>query len=117
MTAAVPERRKIKFDCRNCGSASDAFLGTSRDTARLCRACFGKGEDRRPHELNDLTGKEWAQASRSVQAYPDVRSEKQRRHGAAFPMSLARQQISVYTRPATQFLIRLLEPAPQPWPR
>jgi DNA modification methylase len=77
---------------------ADAFPGTERLARKLCRACFGKGVDRRPRELNDLTGKEWALASRSVEEYPDTRSEKQREHGACFPASLARQQIEIYTR-------------------
>jgi DNA modification methylase len=98
MKTAPPERRRERFDCERCGNPSDAFPGTNRATRKLCRACYGKRADRRPRELNDLTGKEWAQASRSVQAYPDTRSEKQRLHGAAFPMSLARQQISSYTK-------------------
>ncbi|HVD38998.1 MAG TPA: DNA methyltransferase [Solirubrobacterales bacterium] len=48
--------------------------------------------------MNDLSGREWAQASRSVETYPDVRSEKQRLHGAAFPQSLAEQQVAIYTK-------------------
>jgi DNA modification methylase len=98
VTTAVPKRRRLRFDCTRCGAVSDAFLGTARAATRICRDCFGKGADRRRRELNDLTGKAWAQASRSVEDYPDTRSGKQREHGAAFPLSLARQQISVYTR-------------------
>jgi len=98
VTTAVPKRRRLRFDCTRCGAASDAFPETQRAAARTCRDCFGKGVDRRTRELNDLTGREWAQASRSVENYPDTRSAKQRKHGAAFPLSLARQQISVYTK-------------------
>src|SRR5689334_14297877 len=98
MASSDARRRRERFSCSRCGRASDAFVATSRAAAQLCRECFGKGVDRRPQELNDLSGKEWAQYSRSVQEYPDTRSEKQRAHGAAFPRSLARQQISVYTR-------------------
>jgi DNA modification methylase len=36
--------------------------------------------------------------SRSVEEYPDVRSEKQRIHGACFPQSLAEQQIRIFTK-------------------
>lgn len=97
MTAQPAERRRDKYLCNQCGEGTDAFLGTSRHSQTICRQCYGKGVDRRPRELNDLTGKEWAQSSRSVQEYPDTRSDKQRLHGAAFPMSLAKQQISVYT--------------------
>jgi 16S rRNA G966 N2-methylase RsmD len=98
MTAAAPERRRVRYNCTRCGAATDAFTGTDRELNGACRDCVTKREDRRPRELNDLSGAEWAQASKSVQEYPDTRSEKQRLHGAAFPMSLAKQQISVYTR-------------------
>lgn len=97
MTSEATARQRVRYDCATCGEATDAFGGTARASATTCRKCYGKGVDRRPRELNELTGKEWAQSSRSVQDYPDTRSEKQRVHGAAFPMSLAKQQISVYT--------------------
>ena len=61
--------------------------------------CFGKGIDRRPRELNELSGGEWAKASRSIEHYPDTRSTKQRIHGASFPESLASEQIGIYTKP------------------
>lgn len=85
------------FACSKCGQATRALSDTDRQVRGLCRPCFGKGEDRRPHELNELTGKEWAQKSRSVEQYPDTRSQKQRVHGASFPQSLAREQIEIYT--------------------
>lgn len=66
--------------------------------AQLCRDCYGTRRFQRRRLLNDFSGSEWAQASRSVETYPDVRSEKQRRHGASFPESLARRQIEIYTR-------------------
>lgn len=50
------------------------------------------------NSLNDLSGSEWAQASKSVMSYEDVRSEKQRIHGAAFPQSLAEHHIICYTK-------------------
>jgi DNA modification methylase len=93
-----PRGRRVTYPCSRCQEPTDAFPDTRRLAVRLCRACFGKGRDRRPRELNDLTGKEWASASRSVEQYPDIRSEKQREHGASFPASLARQQIEIYTR-------------------
>lgn len=98
MSAEPVDRRRVRYDCATCGNATDAFVGTERELRHLCRDCVSKREDRRPRELNDLSGAEWAQSSKSVQEYPDTRSEKQRLHGAAFPMSLAKQQISVYTR-------------------
>jgi DNA modification methylase len=77
---------------------TDAFEGTERLSKRLCRDCFGKREDKRPRELNDLEGKQWAAFSRSVEKFPDTRSEKQRIHGAAFPLSLAKQHIEMYSK-------------------
>src|SRR6266568_7484106 len=52
----------------------------------------------RKNALNDFTGSEWAQSSKSVMTYEDVRSEKQRIHGASFPQSLAEHQILTYTK-------------------
>lgn len=97
MTQAALESTRITFDCTNCRSATDAFTGTTREAQRLCRDCVTKRKDMRPRELNDLTGAEWAQSSKSVQEFPDTRSEKQRLHGAAYPQSLASQQIAKYT--------------------
>ncbi len=91
-------RKRKGFNCEQCGSNSSAGLGTERVEARLCRECFGKRHYTRRRQLNDFAGSEWAQASRSVEEYPDTRSEKQRIHGACFPLSLARQQIEIYTR-------------------
>ena len=96
--AGHPRARRVTFSCSRCQEPTDAFPETARLAERLCRACFGRAEDRRPRELNDLSGREWASASRSVEQYPDTRSEKQREHGASFPASLARQQIEIYTR-------------------
>jgi DNA modification methylase len=92
-----PSRRRVRFACVRCECETDAVPNTKRAKEQLCRPCFGKGEDRRPRELNGLSGREWAQASRSVEQYPDTRSEKQRQHGASFPQSLAHQQIEIYT--------------------
>jgi DNA modification methylase len=94
--ASAPRRER--FECTRCGRQTNAPRETKRLEARLCSPCFGKGKDRRRRELNDLTGREWAQASRSVEEYPDVRSEKQRLHGASFPQALAEQQIAIYTK-------------------
>ena len=87
-----------QYNCISCGKNTDAFQSTDRYSKNLCRSCFGKRKDKRPRELNNLSGKEWAAFSRSVETYPDTRSEKQRDHGAAFPLALARQQIEIYTR-------------------
>lgn len=102
MRASPPKRER--FPCHKCGRKSNAPQGTKRLTARLCSTCFGKGTDKRRRELNDLSGREWAQASKSVESYADFRSDKQRLHGAAFPQSMAEQQISIYSKPGQTVL-------------
>lgn len=89
---------RVVFACSVCGDSSDAFPETERAERSLCRSCFGKGVDKRPRELNDLSGKQWAAYSKSVQEFPDRRSDKQRLHGASFPQSLAERQIEIYTK-------------------
>lgn len=91
-------KKREDFSCMICGEQTDAPIGTQRFSGKLCRECFGKGQDKRPRELNDLLGVEWAKFSKSVEQYPDTRSEKQRNHGASFPKSLALQQISIFTK-------------------
>lgn len=86
------------FKCAECGDETDAHEDTERISERLCRECYGKGEDRRENELNHLTGSKWAEYSKSVQYYPGRRSEKQKEHGACFPLSLAKQHIEMYTK-------------------
>ncbi len=90
--------KRVYFKCTQCGKDTDALSGTQRLKKGLCRECFGKKEDKRKNQLNDLTGKEWALFSKSVEKYPDTRSQKQRMHGASFPESLAEQQILIYTK-------------------
>jgi DNA modification methylase len=102
--ATSPNARLKKYRCERCDEPTNAPPGTGRFAAGLCSDCFGKGEDKRPRDLNELEGREWAQASKSVEQYPDTRSEKQRFHGASFPMSLALQQISIYTKPGQTVL-------------
>lgn len=84
--------------CKSCGKEADALTNTKRADAKLCRSCFGKRKDTRKNELNNLTGKEWAEKSRSVEQYAGTRPEKQKLHGACYPLSLAEQQISIYTK-------------------
>jgi DNA modification methylase len=88
----------VKFACSRCGDITDGFAKTDRFEAVLCRTCFGKRRDLRPHDLNDLSGKEWAAYSKSIDTFPDTRSEKQRQHGAAFPRSLAKTHIEMFTK-------------------
>jgi DNA modification methylase len=92
------DKKRLEFKCANCGIDATAPVGTNRATLKVCKDCFGKGVDRRPRQLNDLTGAEWARFSKSVEQYPDTRSAKQRAHGACFPKSLAAQQIQIFTK-------------------
>lgn len=48
--------------------------------------------------LNDLSGSEWSQASLSVKEYGGYIASKRRAHGAAFPLSLAKDLIQIFTR-------------------
>jgi DNA modification methylase len=98
MTRPITVTRPARIVCDVCGDETDVRIPSERAKQRLCRECFGKRRDHRPKELNDLTGRQWAQASRSVEQYRDVRSEKQRFHGASFPAALAKQQIEIYTK-------------------
>jgi DNA modification methylase len=97
-TKLQPDQRREVFNCFKCGHETDGFTGTARYDANQCRACFGKREDRRPRDLNDLSGKQWAALSKSVDTFPDQRSAKQRRHGASFPQALATAHIEMYTK-------------------
>lgn len=47
--------------------------------------------------LNDLSGSEWTQSSRSINVYDGPITTKRRFHGAAFPISLAKHMIRIYT--------------------
>lgn len=91
-------KKKVKYACVSCGLDADALIGTRRADAKLCRTCFGKRKDNRKNELNNLTGKEWASLSKSVEEYTGNRTQKQKDHGACFPLSLAEQQIKIYTK-------------------
>lgn len=90
--------QRQKFQCTKCKTETDAFEGTARSTKQVCRDCYGKKKDKRPRELNDLEGKQWAAYSKSVEKFPDTRSDKQRFHGAAFPISMAKQHIEMYSK-------------------
>lgn len=91
-------QKRVHFNCITCGSSSDALEGTRRLERRLCRDCFGKRKDTRENELNNLTGSSWASKSKSVEQYDGFRSSKQKIHGACYPLSLALQQIEIYTK-------------------
>ena len=90
--------KKVKFICQQCGADTEADVGSKRAQLLVCRDCYGKKADNRKNQLNDLTGSQWAKYSKSVETYPDTKSDKQREHGACFPKSLAKQQIEIYTK-------------------
>jgi len=90
--------KRVFYSCAICGEETDAPPETKRAALRQCRQCFGKKQDIRPRELNELSGAEWARYSKSVEIYPDTRSAKQKTHGACFPKNLARQQIEIFTK-------------------
>jgi DNA modification methylase len=48
--------------------------------------------------LNDLSGKEWTQLSRSVVTYGGGIADKRKMHGAAFPIELVEHYLKIYTR-------------------
>lgn len=95
---AKAKNSQLTFKCSSCGASGKAPADTERAALRQCAKCYGKRKDNRANQLNDLTGSEWAQLSKSVERYPGVRSEKQRTHGAAFPESLAEAHIRTYTK-------------------
>lgn len=95
---AKERNEKVRFRCVGCGTLAEAPRNTQRASKAQCKDCFGKREDRRENELNNLTGSEWAALSKSAEQYNGVRSDKQRRHGAAFPQTLAEAQIKIYTK-------------------
>ena len=61
---------RVNFECNECGAETDALDDTERLKNKLCRECYGKGEDKRENVLNHLTGSEWAKYSKSVEYYP-----------------------------------------------
>ncbi|HPX75256.1 MAG TPA: DNA methyltransferase [Bacteroidales bacterium] len=50
------------------------------------------------HYLNNLTGSEWTLHGKSVQIFNGAITEKRKKHGAAFPLSLAQHFINVYSK-------------------
>lgn len=95
---AKQSNERIQFNCSLCDNTTDAPVHTRRANLQLCKFCYGKKKDHRQNELNNLTGREWALLSKSVEQYNGFRTEKQRLHGAAFPASLVESQIKIYTK-------------------
>lgn len=47
--------------------------------------------------LNDLSGSEWAQLSKSINVYNGTIAKKRKIHGASYPITLAKHMIQIYT--------------------
>lgn len=50
------------------------------------------------HDLNDLTGSEWTLHGKSVQIFNGAITDKRKQHGAAYPLSLAKHFIEIYSK-------------------
>jgi DNA modification methylase len=50
------------------------------------------------YDLNNLTGSEWTLHSKSVQTFNGAITEKRKKHGAAYPLSLAKHFIEIYSK-------------------
>jgi DNA modification methylase len=50
------------------------------------------------HDLNNLTGSEWTLHGKSVQIFNGAITEKRKKHGAAYPLSLAKHFIEIYSK-------------------
>lgn len=50
------------------------------------------------YELNELTGSEWTILGKSVQQFNGPITEKRKKHGAAFPIVLAKHFIKIYSK-------------------
>jgi DNA modification methylase len=48
--------------------------------------------------LNELSGSEWTQLSKSVVSYGGAIAEKRKKHGAAFPITLVEHFLKIYTK-------------------
>lgn len=49
-------------------------------------------------ELNELSGSRWTQMSKSIQKFEGGIARKRREHGAAYPISLAKHFIEIFTK-------------------
>jgi len=56
------------------------------------------------HDLNDLTGSEWTLHGKSVQTFNGAITEKRKKHGAAYPLSLAKHFVEIYSKPGDTVL-------------
>ena len=51
------------------------------------------------YDLNDLNGSEWTIHGKSVQKFNSPITDKRKKHGAAFPIDLAKHFIKIYSKP------------------
>jgi DNA modification methylase len=50
------------------------------------------------YDLNNLTGSEWTLHGKSVQTFNGAITDKRKQHGAAYPLSLAKHFIEIYSK-------------------
>ncbi len=55
-------------------------------------------------DLNELNGSEWSIHSKSVQTFNGPITEKRKKHGASFPLTLAKHFIKIYSKPGDTVL-------------
>lgn len=69
------------------------YLFEKEDAENKKPSVKAKGSD-----LNDLTGSEWTLHGKSVQVFNGAITEKRKKHGAAYPLSLAKHFIEIYSK-------------------
>ena len=50
------------------------------------------------YDLNDLSGSEWTLHGKSVQTFDGAITKKRKKHGAAYPLTLAKHFIEIYSK-------------------
>lgn len=89
------EIKRPKFICSKCGRDTDAPSGTERLKKQLCTDCYGKRDDKRQNQLNELSGSLWARYSKSVENYSiDVNTSTENER----LINLLKQQIEIYSK-------------------
>ena len=73
------------------------------DCQQLCLFPIIKGDPPKPvsaglYDLNNLSGSEWSLHGKSVQIFDGAITEKRKKHGAAYPLSLAKHFIEIYSK-------------------
>lgn len=73
---------------------------TKQDTPKKRKEIIADGHN----TLNDLSGSEWTLHSKSVQTFNSPITAKRKKHGAAFPLSLAKHFLRIYSKPGDTIL-------------